>query len=306
MATSQQPSTIPTSGPGRTRLEIELEFVQCLANPFYLCHLAQTKVLEDPRFINYITYLNYWREPEYARMLSYPIYTLNALTLLSEPRFRIEIANAGLAYEMLSQMVQTFLPVPVSVSGGDVKPENAGIGGKEEEGKEVKKEALATGEKKNIALGVGEKGIAGTGEKEKEKEKMEEDEVGAKLRESADILKSKPKAKAKAWQGMARQGKAQITQKQNNGKAKAKQKRRTHRGSYILYITKPSIMRARIKKEKRRKRKKNGRRETKKKVLKRIYRERRRRRRTYIDTTTITTTTTVTTITTTNELDKIK
>jgi hypothetical protein len=43
---------------------------------------------------------------------SYPIYTLNSLTLLAEPRFRIDIANAGVAYEMLSQMVQTFLPIP--------------------------------------------------------------------------------------------------------------------------------------------------------------------------------------------------
>ncbi|KAI5793391.1 SOH1-domain-containing protein [Pyronema domesticum] len=70
MAAAQQPPTIPVAAPGRTRLEIELEFVQCLANPFYLCHLAQTKVLEDERFMNYVTYLNYWREPVYARMLS--------------------------------------------------------------------------------------------------------------------------------------------------------------------------------------------------------------------------------------------
>lgn len=64
---------LPAAPPrhGRTRLEVELEFVQCLANPFYLNHLAHTKLLEDERFLNYLEYLNYFRQPEYAKLLLY-------------------------------------------------------------------------------------------------------------------------------------------------------------------------------------------------------------------------------------------
>ncbi|KAF8543968.1 SOH1-domain-containing protein [Trichophaea hybrida] len=91
---------------GRTRLEVELEFVQCLANPFYLNYLAHTKVLDDERFIKYIEYLEYFREPEYSKLLTYPVYSLQALTLLKEPRFRADIANPGLAQEMMQDMVQ--------------------------------------------------------------------------------------------------------------------------------------------------------------------------------------------------------
>lgn len=46
------------------------KFVQCLANPFYLNYLSHTKVLDDERFISYIEYLEYFREPEYSRLLT--------------------------------------------------------------------------------------------------------------------------------------------------------------------------------------------------------------------------------------------
>ena len=51
------------------RFELELEFVQCLANPRYLAWLSQQKYLDDPTFLNYLTYLAYWRRPEYACFL---------------------------------------------------------------------------------------------------------------------------------------------------------------------------------------------------------------------------------------------
>ena len=116
----------------RTRLIVELEFVQCLANPFYLnCELpgcaaishdkcggacvrhvaqpgaalggwpgatecmpqrlgdtdcklsvaaatpssrhaaglSQNRYLEDPAFLNYLKYLEYWRQPQYAKYI---------------------------------------------------------------------------------------------------------------------------------------------------------------------------------------------------------------------------------------------
>lgn len=51
------------------RFELELEFVQSLANPHYLQALAQQNILEDPAFILYLEYLKYWSEPEYARFI---------------------------------------------------------------------------------------------------------------------------------------------------------------------------------------------------------------------------------------------
>lgn len=52
-----------------SRLAMELEFVQCLANPEYLHWLALNKYLEDPAFVRFLRYLRYWHRPEYARLL---------------------------------------------------------------------------------------------------------------------------------------------------------------------------------------------------------------------------------------------
>jgi mediator of RNA polymerase II transcription subunit 31 len=53
----------------RKRFELELEFVQALANPFYLHSLAQQGILYQPTFINYLKYLLYWKEKDYARFI---------------------------------------------------------------------------------------------------------------------------------------------------------------------------------------------------------------------------------------------
>ncbi|VDO66885.1 unnamed protein product, partial [Schistosoma margrebowiei] len=45
------------------RFQIELEFVQCLANPNYLNFLAQQGWFEKPNFIKYLKYLLYWKDP---------------------------------------------------------------------------------------------------------------------------------------------------------------------------------------------------------------------------------------------------
>ena len=55
----------------RQRFELELEFVQALANPFYLHSLAQQGIMTQPAFINYLSYLQYWKRKEYARFVMY-------------------------------------------------------------------------------------------------------------------------------------------------------------------------------------------------------------------------------------------
>ncbi|XP_042239202.1 mediator of RNA polymerase II transcription subunit 31-like isoform X3 [Homarus americanus] len=76
----------------RVRFQIELEFVQCLANPNYLLFLAQRGYFKEQTFINYLKYLQYWKEPEYAKYLKYPM-CLYFLDLLQHENFRKEIVN---------------------------------------------------------------------------------------------------------------------------------------------------------------------------------------------------------------------
>ena len=77
----------------KLRFQVELEFVQCLANPNYLNFLAQREYFKDTAFVNYLRYLQYWKEPEYARFLKYPM-CLHFLDLLQYSEFRKELANS--------------------------------------------------------------------------------------------------------------------------------------------------------------------------------------------------------------------
>ncbi|KAG7090948.1 hypothetical protein E1B28_010018 [Marasmius oreades] len=90
MAEAKTLSTSQSSDPratNRARFELELEFVQALANPFYLHSLAQQNILEQPAFINYLKYLLYFKEKDYARFIHYP-HALHHLELLQHPEFR--------------------------------------------------------------------------------------------------------------------------------------------------------------------------------------------------------------------------
>ncbi|MEQ2260704.1 Mediator of RNA polymerase II transcription subunit 31 [Xenotaenia resolanae] len=86
----------PPEEQARNRFQSELEFVQCLANPNYLNFLAQRGYLRDRPFINYLKYLLYWKEPEYAKFLKYP-HCLHMLELLQYEHFRKELVNAQCA-----------------------------------------------------------------------------------------------------------------------------------------------------------------------------------------------------------------
>ena len=45
--------------------------MQCLANPVYLNFLAQQKTLDRPDFVAYLAYLQYFKDPKYAKFLQY-------------------------------------------------------------------------------------------------------------------------------------------------------------------------------------------------------------------------------------------
>jgi mediator of RNA polymerase II transcription subunit 31 len=112
-------STEPKHG-GFTRFELELEvrsrdafpaspfadtaqFVQSLANPQYLNHLASRKLLTNPSFVAYLDYLQYWSRPPYLKYLTYPGPTLKSLQLLQEERFRQDIISPDLVQALMTE-----------------------------------------------------------------------------------------------------------------------------------------------------------------------------------------------------------
>jgi mediator of RNA polymerase II transcription subunit 31 len=77
--------------------DIQHKFVQTLANPYYLNHLASQKFFSEPAFVSYLDYLQYWKEPPYLKYLTWPGPTLKHLQLLQQERFRQEIISPDLA-----------------------------------------------------------------------------------------------------------------------------------------------------------------------------------------------------------------
>ncbi|KAL3314716.1 Mediator of RNA polymerase II transcription subunit 31 [Cichlidogyrus casuarinus] len=88
----------------KLRFQTELEFVQCLANPAYLNFLSQQGCFDKPEFINYLKYLQYWKDPPYSKFLFYP-YCLHMLDLLQSPEFRHEVAKQPVRRYIDQQMI---------------------------------------------------------------------------------------------------------------------------------------------------------------------------------------------------------
>lgn len=113
MASSQAPPAAPSEDQdnkprepkygGYTRFEIELEFVQSLANPNYLNHLAAQKLLQQPAFVQYLKYLQYWSKPPYLKYLTYPGPTLKNLELLQQERFRRDIISPDFVVALIQE-----------------------------------------------------------------------------------------------------------------------------------------------------------------------------------------------------------
>ncbi|RYP48155.1 hypothetical protein DL769_011238 [Monosporascus sp. CRB-8-3] len=91
---------------GYSRFELELEFVQALANPYYLNHLASQKLLNEPAFVAYLDYLQYWKRPPYLKYLTYPGPTLKHLELLQQEKFRQDIISPELVQLLVTEGVK--------------------------------------------------------------------------------------------------------------------------------------------------------------------------------------------------------
>ena len=122
METSATQPPAPTS----PRFTLELEFVLCLANPYYLQYLAVTypHLLNPPsipnsvtrttsttprtndtdaaRFARYLEYLyNYWRTPTYVKYLTHPTAVLRNLKLLQQEQFRKDVIRPDVIAKLL-------------------------------------------------------------------------------------------------------------------------------------------------------------------------------------------------------------
>ncbi|KAG5981070.1 hypothetical protein E4U54_006685, partial [Claviceps lovelessii] len=78
-------------------------FVQALANPYYLNHIASQKLLSQPAFVAYLDYLQYWTRPPYLKYLTHPGPTLKHLELLQQERFRHDIMSPDLVQRLVEE-----------------------------------------------------------------------------------------------------------------------------------------------------------------------------------------------------------
>ncbi|KAJ2904910.1 Mediator of RNA polymerase II transcription subunit 31 [Zalerion maritima] len=102
---AQQPPSKPQEPVygGFSRFEIELEFVQSLANPAYMRHLANQNILNQPTFVAYLKYLLYWTRPPYLKYLIYPGPTIRHLELLQQERFRKAVLTTDIADVLMAE-----------------------------------------------------------------------------------------------------------------------------------------------------------------------------------------------------------
>jgi mediator of RNA polymerase II transcription subunit 31 len=75
-----------------SRFQCDLEFLQFLSNPSYVqCRLdlqvlISKGFLADPKFLNYLQHLEYFKRPEFLRYVRYPV-SLKMLEKLRDPSF---------------------------------------------------------------------------------------------------------------------------------------------------------------------------------------------------------------------------
>lgn len=92
----------------------ELEFLQCLANPDYLQWLASNHYFEDPAFVAFLQYLQYWRSPPYIQHVVFP-QSLRVLEMLQNPAIRCRLHRIDTRALLQGQMLWTWSLAPETV-----------------------------------------------------------------------------------------------------------------------------------------------------------------------------------------------
>ena len=91
------------------RLMMDLQFLDCLADPFYLPTLVippqpqQQPLLKQPEFLNYLQYLTYFKSPQYVYLVKFP-HSLYVLDQLLTVEFREQLLDGSIGEQKLLQM----------------------------------------------------------------------------------------------------------------------------------------------------------------------------------------------------------
>ncbi|KAF5153520.1 SOH1 family protein [Theileria parva strain Muguga] len=85
------------------RFGVELDFVQCLSDIYYLKHLFDKGYFNDENFRAYILYLQYWRTGHYIKFVEYA-YCLKILELLLDKDF-VNSLSSDLTVEALKYQI---------------------------------------------------------------------------------------------------------------------------------------------------------------------------------------------------------
>ncbi|CAD8140433.1 unnamed protein product [Paramecium octaurelia] len=89
------------------RFQMDLEFVQLLANPQYIYQLAIKQYFEDDQFVNYLQYLLYFKRPEFLKYIKYPV-CIKMLDCLQNEEFRLQMKDRNFADKISKQIEVTF------------------------------------------------------------------------------------------------------------------------------------------------------------------------------------------------------
>jgi len=102
-----------------SKFEIELEFVQCLANPLYVHWLASSGFLRDPCFLHFLHYLDYWRHRDYLKYIVYPHALHNLHLLQTSPAFREDVGRLEVAERLKERQLRVWHATKEGARDGD-------------------------------------------------------------------------------------------------------------------------------------------------------------------------------------------
>ena len=74
------------------RLQYDYDFIQGLVSPDYLKYLSRKGYFQDEAFLNYLRYLQYWRKPEFMKLLQQP-QCVDVVEMLLQDEIRDEIIS---------------------------------------------------------------------------------------------------------------------------------------------------------------------------------------------------------------------
>ena len=89
----------------------DLEFIQCLSNPFYLHYLSNSNYFKEPEFLNYLSYLQYFKKKEYMKYITYSR-SLVFLDLIQYDFFRQALAYKEFIDYLYMKIREDWLEIP--------------------------------------------------------------------------------------------------------------------------------------------------------------------------------------------------